>query len=482
MKTESEPLSIELSTQGRRGIRYPEVPQERGASALGTKWLRAEPAKLPELSELETVRHFTRLSQLNYSIDTNFYPLGSCTMKYNPKVNEALALEPALAGAHPMAPEQAVQGTLELLHGLERGLSELCGMDAFTLQPAAGAHGELVGVLVTRAYHKSRGDDARTEILIPDSAHGTNPASAALGGFTVSSVPSDARGRVDVAKLKERLGPKTALVMMTVPNTLGLFEENIVEIADAVHKAGALLYMDGANFNALIGLVRPGDFGVDLLHLNLHKTFSTPHGGGGPGAGPLGVKKHLEAFLPGPRVVKSGDGFKLDAGSDKSIGRVRAFYGNTGVLVRAYAYFRRHGPDSFKKIAEAAILNANYVKARLQAKFRPFVDEPCMHECILQTEPSKLNGVKTLDVAKRLLDHGCYAPTVYFPLIVPECMMIEPTETESKRTIDAFIASMLEIADEAASNPDVVKTAPHTTPVRRLDEVKAAREPNLRWP
>ncbi len=468
---------FDKSVAGRRGVRFPEAK----APAFDRKYLRAAPPRLPELSEPEVVRHYTRLSQVNYSVDTNFYPLGSCTMKHNPRVNEAAAALPGFARLHPMAPDEAAQGMLELLYNLERSLSELCGMDAFTLQPSAGAQGELVGILAARAYHLKRGDKGRTEVLIPDSAHGTNPASAALGSFSVVNLPSNKRGRVDVAALKARLSSKTALVMMTVPNTLGLFEEEILEISRAVHEAGALLYMDGANFNALIGLVKPGDLGVDMLHLNLHKTFSIPHGGGGPGAGPLGVRAHLEPFLPSPRVVREEGAFRLRTDYPDSIGRVRAFFGNTGVLIRAYAYFRRHGPAEFRHIAETAIVHANYVQARLKDVFAPYVDEPCMHECVLQTAPAKMNGVKTLDVAKRLLDHGYYAPTIYFPLIVPEAMMIEPTETESKRTLDGFIEAMREIAREARETPDAVKQAPHTTPVRRLDEVRAAREPDLRW-
>ena len=465
------------SVPGRRGVRFPPAK----APAFDSKYLREAPPRLPELSEPEVVRHYTRLSQLNYAVDTTMYPLGSCTMKHNPRVNEQAAAHPGFARLHPLAPDEISQGMLELLFNFERFLSELCGLDAFTLQPSAGAQGELVGILCARAYHVKRGDKDRTEVLIPDSAHGTNPASAALGSFSVVNVPSNKRGRVDLAALKAKLSPKTALVMMTVPNTLGLFEEEILEISKAVHEAGALLYMDGANFNALIGLVKPGDLGVDMLHLNLHKTFSIPHGGGGPGAGPLGVKAHLEPFLPTPRVVKAGAGFKLDCDKPDSIGRVRAFFGNTGVLIRAYAYFRRHGPAEFRHIAETAILHANYVKERLKADFPAFVDEPCMHECILQTVPSKMNGVRTLDVAKSLLDRGFYAPTVYFPLIVPECMMIEPTETESKATIDSFVDAMLDIAKQARENPEAVKQAPTTTPVRRLDEVRAAREPDLRW-
>jgi glycine dehydrogenase subunit 2 len=426
------------------------------------------------------IRHFTRLSQLNYSIDTHFYPLGSCTMKHNPKVNDRMALLPEFAGLHPLRPDHLSQGMLQILYELERGLSELCGMDAFTLQPAAGAQGELTGILVARAYHESRKQD-RHVVLIPDSAHGTNPASVAVAGLSAVTVKSLANGHLDIDDLRAKLSEDVALVMMTVPNTLGLFESRIQEIAKMVHDAGALLYMDGANLNALVGLVKPGDLGFDILHMNLHKTFSTPHGGGGPGAGPVGVKKALEEFLPVPRVVLEHGWYRLKSDAPKSIGRVRSFQGNTGVLVRAYCYLRLQGAEGMLEISENAILAANYVRAKLEKLFPKMPKEPCMHEVVMSGEGAYAGGVRTLDVAKRLLDHGFYAPTVYFPLIVPEALMIEPTETESQETLDRFCAAVEAIIAESRTNPDAVKTAPHTTPVRRLDEVRAAREPKLRF-
>lgn len=472
-----EAAIFEKSVPGKRAVRFPKASF---SAALPEKFLRKKPPLLPELSELEVVRHFTRLSQRNFSIDTHFYPLGSCTMKYNPKVNDQVALWPSFAGIHPLQPSETVQGLLQVLYELEKGLCELTGMEAMTLQPSAGAQGELVGILIARAYFQKKGEK-RTEVLIPDSAHGTNPASAALGNYKAVTVKSGRKGRVDPGDLEQHLGPQTALVMLTIPNTLGLFEEHILEIARKVHKAGALLYMDGANFNALAGLVRPADLGFDMVHLNLHKTFSTPHGGGGPGAGPLGVRKHLEPYLPVPRVLKQEEGYVLKEDFPESIGRVRAFFGSVGVLLRAYCYFRRHSAKEFREIAEAAIIGANYLKVKLREEYPAYVDEPCMHECVLQPDPKIFNGVRTLDIAKRLLDYGFYAPTVYFPLIVPEAMMLEPTETESKETLDGFVEAMKRIAAEARQDPEIMRSAPSTTPVRRLDEVKAAREPNLRW-
>lgn len=480
-KTEGLRLSIEKSVKGRRCIRFPAARGKKAGELVPASFLRKSAARLPELSELEVVRHFTCLSRLNYSLDTNFYPLGSCTMKYNPRIYEEIPAWPEFAGAHPWSPDSLVQGTLEFLYGLERELSELCGMDAFTLQPAAGAHGELAGVLVARAYHRKRKDSARTEIIIPDSAHGTNPATANMGGFSVVGIKSGPDGRVDVQALKKNLGPKTALVMLTVPNTLGLFETDIKEIAGLVHEAGGLLYMDGANFNALIGLAKPGDFGVDILHLNMHKTFGAPHGGGGPGAGGVGVKKHLEPFLPVPRVVRENDSFRLRQDYPDSIGMIKAFFGNVGVLMRAYCYMRQHSPETLGQISRLAIIHANYLRVKLKSMYPSFADGHCMHECVLQTDSSRMGGVRTLDVAKRLLDLGSYAPTVYFPLIVPEALMIEPTETESKQAMDWFVEAMTRIYNEANEDPDILKKAPHTLPVKRLDEVGAARQPNLCW-
>ena len=474
-------LSIEKSAPGRRAVRFPKAAKPASAY-LAQNCLRVNPPRLPELSEFDVVRHYTNLSRLNFSLDTHFYPLGSCTMKYNPKANEELASLAGFAGLHPAAPDCAAQGTLEAMYRLGKLLCEITGLSAFTLQPSAGAHGEWAGILIARAYHAKRGDAARMEIVVADSSHGTNPASAALGGFSVVCVNSGKDGRVDVDELKKHIGPKTALVMLTIPNTVGLFETDILAISKAVHDAGALLYMDGANFNALIGLAKPGDFGVDLMHLNMHKTFSTPHGGGGPGAGAVGVTKALEAFLPVPRVEFSGGSYRLRTDYKDSIGNLRAFFGNTGILLRAYCYLRQHSPETLRAIAEHAILNANYVLAKIKDIFPPQFDQHCMHECVLYTDPAKTGGVRTLDVAKRLLDYGYHAPTIYFPLIVHEAMMIEPTETESMQAIDGFLAALRAIHAEALKTPDLVKTAPHTMPVKRLDEVGAARQPNIRWP
>lgn len=475
-----EMLSIEKSVPGRRGLRLP-APAQPAAAYLPPAALRKRPPRLPEMGEFEVVRHYTRLSRLNYCLDTHFYPLGSCTMKYNPRANEDFAGQDAFAAAHPGAPAAAVQGTLEVLHRLEKLLCELTGLAAFTLQPAAGAQGEFTGILVAAAYHRARRDRNRKEILVADSSHGTNPASAALGGFTVKTVASRPDGRVDVAALQAALGPRTALAMLTVPNTLGLFERQIRTIADAVHAAGALLYMDGANFNALMGLAKPADFGVDILHLNLHKSFSTPHGGGGPGSGPVGVVAPLAKFLPLPRVAEKNGRFVLQTKGAGSIGRVRSFAGNVGVALRAYAYLRSHDAATLRSIAENAILNANYARTKLRDLFPAAVDEPCLHECVLRTETEKMNGIKTLDVAKRLLDYGFHAPTIYFPLIVHEALMIEPTETETKETLDAFVAALRAIHAEALADPERVRAAPHALPVKRLDELGAARTPNVAW-
>lgn len=478
-----EKLIFEISSEGRKGYSLPEldVPKVEITTLIPDGFLRKQSAGLPEVSELDCVRHFTRLSQLNYSVDTNFYPLGSCTMKYNPKINEKLAGLDEFAGLHPYQSEDDAQGTLDILYETERALSEICGMDEFTLQPAAGAHGELTGMLIVRAYHTSKGNPRR-KVIIPDSAHGTNPASAALCGYEVVTVKSDKKGRVDLEALKNLVDEEVAVLMLTNPNTLGLFETNVEEIAKIVHGVGGLLYLDGANLNALLGISKPGDMGFDIVHVNLHKTFSTPHGGGGPGAGPVGVKKQLIDFLPVPRIKKKANKLYLDYNSKKSIGKVRAFYGNIGVIIRAYCYINSLGKEGLKNVALDAILNANYLKAKLNKCYQLAVDdEPCMHEFVLTGKDKKEYGIKTLDIAKRLLDYGFYAPTIYFPLIVEEAIMIEPTETESKETLDGFIDTMLKIDEEAKSNPKILKEAPQTTPVRRLDEVLAARELNLRW-
>ncbi len=477
-----EPLSFEKSALGRKGLPWPvcDVPIVPVEKQIPANLLRKEPAKLPELSEPQVVRHFTRLSHLNFSIDTNFYPLGSCTMKHNPKVNDRIVQIPDFAGLHPLRPHELSQGILEILFEVERWLSEICGMDAFTLQPSAGAQGELTGILVARAYHEHRGEK-RPVVLIPDSAHGTNPASVALAGLTALTVKSTADGQVDLDDLLIKLTKDVALVMMTIPSTLGLFEPRIQDIAKKIHDAGALLYMDGANLNALVGLVRPGDLGVDVLHVNLHKTFATPHGGGGPGAGPVGVKKALEPFLPVPRVALENGVYRRKFDRANTIGRVHGFQGNVGVLIRAYAYMRLQGAEGLREISENAILAANYLKAKLTPLFPKMPAGACMHEVVVSGEGAFGPGVRTLDVAKRLLDYGYYAPTIYFPLIVPESLMIEPTENESKETLDAFVETLRTIVAESKATPDLVKTAPHTTPVRRLDEVKAAREPRLRY-
>ncbi|MFN0118342.1 MAG: aminomethyl-transferring glycine dehydrogenase subunit GcvPB [Elusimicrobiota bacterium] len=480
-----EPLLIEQSVKGRRGLHIPSSPVSRPMTDfIPQNLLRKKKPNLAEVTELEVVRHFTRLSQLNFCIDTNFYPLGSCTMKYNPKVNDAMAALPGFKGAHPLAPEQSVQGLLEVLYNLEHWLSRMTGLDAFTLHPAAGAQGEFAGILVAQAYHRFKGNNKNT-VLVPDSAHGTNPASAAFAGMDVVQVKSMASGHIDLTDFRSKLNDDVGLVMITLPNTLGQFEEDIETIAKETHAKGALLYLDGANFNALAGLVRPGDLGFDICHINLHKTFSTPHGGGGPGAGPVGVKKELEQFLPIPRVIKEGNIYKLKDSKHQfpqSIGQLRSFFGNTGILIRAYAYMLAMGEDGIKDMSRRAIINANYIRVRLSKLFKSVSDEPCMHEAVFSGTPVLKNGIKTLDIAKRLLDFGFYAPTIYFPLIVPEALMIEPTETENIETLEEFCQTMEKIVGEIDSNPQYLKAAPHTTPVRRLDEVKAARVPILKWP
>ncbi|MBI3319847.1 MAG: aminomethyl-transferring glycine dehydrogenase subunit GcvPB [Candidatus Omnitrophica bacterium] len=478
----AEPLIFERSVPGRRGYRFPisEDASQSLEGALPEEHRRTEPPKLPEVAEFDVVRHFTRLSQLNYSVDTHCYPLGSCTMKYNPKLNDRIAVWSRFALVHPLQPASTTQGLLRLLYELEQLLCELTGMAACTLQPAAGAQGELTGLKIIRAYHRRRGEH-RSTILIPDSAHGTNPASAALSGFQTVQIRSGPDGLVDLAELKAKLSSDVAALMLTNPNTLGLFEREILTITQLCHDHGALVYMDGANMNALLGIVKPADCGIDLLQLNLHKTFSTPHGGGGPGAGPVGVTKALAEFLPMPRVRKVGKRFRWDERGTRSIGRVHGFYGNVGVLVRAFVYTRTLGAEGLARVSRAAIINANYLKARLSGTFPVPFDRHCMHEFVASLKSLKARGVTAWDVAKRLLDYGFYAPTVYFPLLVEEAFMIEPTETESKETLDALAEALIRIAEEAATRPELVKRAPEQLPVERLDEVKAAREPNLRW-
>jgi glycine dehydrogenase subunit 2 len=475
----TEPLLSEISRPGRPGHRLP--PNDVPDVPLHESARRAE-LRLPELGELEVMRHFTHLSQRNFSIDSTFYPLGSCTMKYNPKINEDVARLPGFAHIHPYQPETTVQGALALMYELQRCLAEVTGFTAACLQPAAGAHGELAGLLMIRACHERRGQSHRKKVLIPDSAHGTNPATAAMCGYFTEAIPSDPRGNVDPARLREHLDDTTAALMITNPSTLGLFEEHIQEINRAVHDAGALVYGDGANLNAILGVVKPAQLGFDVLHINLHKTFSTPHGSGGPGAGPVVVGPTLEPYLPTPIVTRTADGrFTLDNDRPASIGRLRAFYGNFGIFVRAYTYIRMHGADGLRQISRAAVLNANYLRVLLQDAYDLAYQRTCMHECVLSGRRQKALGVRTLDIAKRLIDYGFYPPTVYFPLIVDEAIMVEPTESESKDTLDAFAAALLAIAREAEDSPELVRSAPHTTPVRRLDEVTAARKPVLSW-
>jgi glycine dehydrogenase subunit 2 len=481
MKNKEKALIFEMSRPGRVAYSLPEsdVPD---VDDLPAELLREEPAELPEVSELDLMRHYTELSRRNHGVDNGFYPLGSCTMKYNPKVHEDVARYPGFAQIHPYQPEETVQGALQLLYELQNDLAEITGMDAVTLQSAAGAQGEWTGLMLIRAYHESRGESGRNKVIVPDSAHGTNPASASVAGFQTITIPSNEKGLVDVEELKKVLGEDTAALMLTNPNTLGLFEEQILEIADLVHEAGGLLYYDGANANAILGIARPGDMGFDVVHLNLHKTFTTPHGGGGPGAGPVGVRKELTPFLPTPVVKKDGEGnYYLDENIPGSIGRIKGFYGNFGILVRAYAYIRTMGPAGLRRVSEDAVLNANYLMRRLEPYFDLPYPQHCKHEFVLSGKKQKKLGVRTLDMAKRLLDFGMHPPTIYFPLIVDECLMIEPTETESKETLDAFVEAMIQIAKEAEENPEIVQEAPHHTVLKRLDEVQAARKPVVRW-
>ncbi len=441
---------------------------------------RAKAPAMPSVSELDVVRHFTNLSQKNFCVDKNFYPLGSCTMKYNPKALDAIASLSAFSLSHPYQEAEDAQGSLKVLYETQRFLSEIAGMDEFTLQPAAGAHGELCGLLIVAAYHRKK-KQKKTKVLIPDSAHGTNPASAALAGYEVVQVRTDAKGHVDVADLRSKLSSDVACLMMTNPNTLGLFEVDIVEIAKAVHAVDGLVYYDGANMNALLGICRPGDMGFDIVHINLHKTFAVPHGSGGPGSGPVGVKKELVKFLPSPRVLKEGDRYVFEKDAPDSIGKLRSFYGNFGAIIRSYAYIKALGREGLRAVAENAILNANYLRVRLKEIYDVPYDGECMHEFVMSARRQAKRGVKALDIAKRLLDFGVHAPTVYFPLIVEEAMMVEPTETESRETLDEFVRILFEIEKEIVGEPQKVLEAPHTTPVSRIDEVQAARKLNLRY-
>ncbi len=475
----NEPTIYELSSHGRRGVRFPEP--EVPLSPLPEQFVR-EDLPLPELSEQDVVRHYTHLSQMNYSVDGGFYPLGSCTMKYNPKVNEEAARLPGFAFTHPLQPIETVQGNLALMYQLQEWLKEISGFDAISLQPAAGAQGEFTGVLIMRAYHRSRGDLKRNKILIPDSAHGTNPASSAMSGMQVISVPSDKRGNVDLEALQAACDDTLVGLMLTNPNTLGLFDEHLVEVIEIVHKAGGLVYGDGANLNALLGVTQPGKNGFDVMHFNLHKTFSTPHGGGGPGSGPVGVTARLADFLPGPIVdiIEEGDsempplyGFVMPA---KTIGRVKAFHGHFGMHIRAFTYIAMHGAEGLRSVAEHAVLNANYLLARLRGTYTVPYDRICKHEFVVEGRWEDAPDVRALDIAKRLMDYNFHPPTNYFPLIVHEALMIEPTETENKQTIDAFADAMIKIAEEARRDPQLLKEAPHSAPVGRVDEVRAARD------
>ena len=474
----TEPTIFEISSPGRKGFQFPEidVPLTELPIELSRKIL-----PLPELSEMDVIRHFTRLSQYNHGVDTGFYPLGSCTMKYNPKINETAARLPGFTNIHPLQPVETVQGALTLMYLTQKWLQEISGFDSVSLQPAAGAHGELTGVLIISAYHRARKDHKRVKMLIPDSAHGTNPASSAMSGLKIVQIPSDSRGNVNLDAVKAECDDSLAGIMITNPNTLGLFDENIKEVCDLVHAAGGLVYGDGANLNAVMGVSRPADCGIDVLHFNLHKTFSTPHGGGGPGSCPVGVTRALAPFLPSPivDVIEGGNETHLPkyglVNPPKSIGRVKSFHGHFGIIVRAFAYIMMHGSDGLPKIAEYAVLNANYLQSLIRATYKIPYDRICMHEFVAEGQWDDAPGIHALDISKRLMDFGIHPPTNYFPLIVPEALMIEPTETENKDTLDHFAEVLKQIAQEAHTNPELLKTAPHNTPFGRLDEVQAAR-------
>jgi glycine dehydrogenase subunit 2 len=479
-KKQSTALLFEISHPGRRCHRLPEcdVPAQPLDELLPASVRADAPPPLPEVAEIDLVRHFVNLSTKNMSIDTNFYPLGSCTMKYNPKRHERLAALPGLADLHPLQPDETCQGMLELLFEMQNCLGEIAGLPGVALQPAAGAQGELTALLVAAAYFKDKGEK-RTRILIPDSAHGTNPASAAIAGFDAVSVKSNSRGFVDLEDLRAKLDERTAVFMITNPNTIGLFDHQIAAITNLIHRHGGLVYLDGANMNAILGITRPGDFGADMMHYNVHKTFTGPHGAGGPGAGPIAVRDMLAPFLPAPIVVKEEGGYRLDDDRPKSIGRVRSFFGNVGILVRGYCYIRTLGPKGLREVSENAVLNANYLLSRVKGQFDVPHGDRCMHEFVASAKNLRREKrISAMDIAKRLLDYGYHAPTVYFPLVVPEALMIEPTETESKETLDAFAKALVKIKDEDA---DFLHDAPHTLSISRPDEVKAAKEPVLRW-
>ncbi|WP_394184145.1 aminomethyl-transferring glycine dehydrogenase subunit GcvPB [Metabacillus halosaccharovorans] len=483
MSNQDQALIFELSKEGRIGFSLPELEVDELSldELIPADYIRTEEALLPEVSELDIMRHYTALSKRNHGVDSGFYPLGSCTMKYNPKINENVARIAGLAHIHPLQDESTVQGAMELLFDLQEHLKEITGMDEVTLQPAAGAHGEWTGLMMIRAYHEANNDTKRTKVIVPDSAHGTNPASATVAGFETITVKSDENGLVDLEDLRRVVDDQTAALMLTNPNTLGLFEAHILEMAQIVHDAGGKLYYDGANLNAVLSKARPGDMGFDVVHLNLHKTFTGPHGGGGPGSGPVGVKADLIPYLPKPVLIKTEEGYHFDYNRPQSIGRVKPFYGNFGINVRAYTYIRTMGPDGLKSVTEYAVLNANYMMRRLAPYYDLPFNQHCKHEFVLSGRRQKKLGVRTLDIAKRLLDFGYHPPTIYFPLNVEECIMIEPTETESKETLDAFVDAMIQIAKEAEETPEVVQEAPHTTVVKRLDETTAARKPILKF-
>lgn len=486
MLNKAEPLIFEMSTPGHVGYSLPklQVPKVEEKSVLPADMIRKEEADLPEVSEIEVVRHFTHLSSMNFGVDTGFYPLGSCTMKYNPKLNENTSRLPGFIWMHPYQPQETTQGALQLMYELQRLIAELTGMDSVTLQPAAGAHGELAGMMVIRAYHESRGDFKRTKVIVPDAAHGTNPATAVMAGYEIIEIKSSPEGDVDIEALKEAVGDDTAALMLTNPSTLGLFERNIKEITKIVHDAGGQIYYDGANANAIMGITRPGDMGFDVVHLNVHKTLSAPHGGGGPGAGPIGVKAHLAEFLPVPIVEynKDTEEYFLEYDIPNTIGRMKMFYGNFSVLVKVYTYMRALGAEGLKQASQYAVLNANYLKKLCEEHLHVEAPERfAMHEFIMTPKNIASTGVHTLDFAKRMIDYGYHPPTIYFPLIVMEAMMVEPTETETKETLEKFAEVVGKITAEAKANAAIVTAAPHMTRIKRLDEVKAAREPNLRY-